>query len=74
MRFLGLIGGRGVVEPLRRVALDDAWSSFRLDALLWFRETPWSLASPIIRQVAENDASPEVRERAKEILAQHERR
>ena len=71
MRLLGSIGGRGVVEPLRKVALGDASSSFRLVALLWLTETPWALASPIIRQVAENDVSPEVREKAKEILAQH---
>ena len=71
MRFLGSIGGSGVVEPLRKVALGKDSSSFRLVALLWLTETPWDVASPIIRQVAENDASVEVREKAKEILAQH---
>lgn len=71
MRFLGLIGGRGVVEPLRKVALDDASSSFRLAALLWLTVAPWDLASPTIRHIADNDSSPEVREKAKEILLQH---
>lgn len=71
MRFLGLIGGRGVVEPLRKVALDDASSSFRLTALLWLSVASWDLASPIIRHSADNDCSPEVREKAKEILLQH---
>jgi hypothetical protein len=74
MRFLGSMGGKGVVEPLRKVALNDVSSSFRLVALLWLSETPWDLASPIIQQVAGNDTSPEVREKAKEILAQHESR
>ena len=72
MRFLGLIGGVGAVEPLRKVALGADSSSFRLVALLWLAEAPWDLASSIIRQVAEDDTSPEVREKAKEILAQHE--
>ena len=71
MRFLGSIGGGGVVEPLRKVALGEDSSSLRLVALLWLTETPWDVASPIIRQVAENDVSVEVREKAKEILAQH---
>jgi hypothetical protein len=74
MRFLGSIGGSGVVEPLRKVALGDASPSFRMVALLWLTETPWDLASPIIRQVVEKDTSPEVRAKAKEILAQHESR
>ena len=71
MRFLGLIGSRAVVEPLGKVALYDSSSSFRLSALLWLTQTPWDLAAPIIRQVAVNDVSAEVRDEAKEILAQH---
>jgi hypothetical protein len=71
MRFLGLIGGRGAVEPLRKVALDDASPSFRLTALLWLSVAPWDLAYPTVKHVANNDPSLEVRERAKEILLQH---
>jgi hypothetical protein len=71
MRFLGLIGGRGVVEPLRRVALDDPSSSFRMTALLWLSVAPWDLAYPTIRHIVDNDSSPEVRENAKEILLNH---
>lgn len=71
MRFLGLIGGGGVVEPLGEVALSDASSSFRFVALLWLAVSPWDLASPIISQIAINDSSPEVREKAKEILLNH---
>jgi hypothetical protein len=71
MRFLGLMGGRGVVELLRKVALDDASSSFRFAALLWLAVAPWDLAFPTIRYIADRDSSPEVREKAKEILLQH---
>jgi hypothetical protein len=71
MRFLGLIGGRGVVEPLREVALYDPSSSFRLTALLWLAVADWDLAAPIIKQIANSDSSPEVREKAKEILLEH---
>jgi hypothetical protein len=71
MRFLGLIGGRGAVEPLRKVALDDVSSSFRLTALLWLSVAPWDLAYPTIKHVANNDSSLEVREMAKEILIHH---
>lgn len=71
MRFLGSIGGSGVVEPLRKVALGKDSSSFRLAAVLWLTETPWELASPIIRQVAKTDASVEVRKKAEEVLARH---
>ena len=71
MRFLGLIGSRAVVEPLRRVALDDPSSSFRETALLWLSVAPWDLAYPIMTHVANNDSSKEVRETAKEILVRH---
>lgn len=74
MRFLGLIGSSGVVEPLNRVALGDASSSFRLVALRWLTQAPWELASPIIRQAADNDPVPEVREAARELLIQYELR
>lgn len=71
MRFLSSIGGIGVIEPLRNVVLKDPSSSLRLVALLWLTEAPWDLASPIIQRAAETDNSPQVRDKAKEILAQH---
>ena len=71
MRFLGAIGGKEIIEPLRRVALEDPSPSFRSSALRWLSTTPWDLAAPIIRQAAENDVSEEVRTEAKEILARH---
>lgn len=72
MRFLGLIGSAGVVEPLTQVALNDTSSSFRLSALGWLSVTPWDLASPTIRHIAVNDSAEEVRELAKEILERHQ--
>lgn len=74
MRLLGAIGGKGVVEPLGKIALSDASAGFRLAALLWLTDAPWDLASPIIRQAAEHDDSSEVRDKALEILARHESR
>lgn len=72
LRFLGLIGSDKVVEPLRKVALDDPSSSFRFSALLSLTQTPWTSARPIIERIAEKDLSPEVQQEAKRILAQHE--
>jgi HEAT repeats len=71
MRFLGSIGGRDVVEPLRKVAFEDRSPSFRSVALLWLTQVPWDLARPILEQAAENDCAAEVRDQAKEILARH---
>ena len=71
MRFLCGIGGKDIIEPLRRVALDDPSPSFRSSALRWLRTAPWDLVAPIIRQAAESDISDEVRREAKDILAQH---
>ena len=71
MRFLWSIGGKGIIDPLRKVALHDPSPSFRTTALLWLSGVPWDLAAPIIRQAAENDSSEEVRTQAKAILAQH---
>ena len=40
MRFLGSIGGKSIIDPLRRVALDDPSPSFRATALLWLSAAP----------------------------------
>ena len=73
MRFLGFIGGKGIIDPLRRVALDDPEPSFRIAAILSLSASPWDLAAPIITQAAEKDSSDEVRTQAKAILAQHQK-
>lgn len=71
MRFLGTIGGSDVVEPLSSVASGDKSPSFRETALRWLTQTPWALASPIIRKAAKSDPSPEVRQTARELLIQY---
>ena len=71
MRFLGSIGGKSIIDPLRRVALDDPSPSFRATALLWLSAARWDLAAPVIRQAAKKDSSPEVRKQAQAILAHH---
>jgi hypothetical protein len=71
MRFLDSIGGKIIIDPLRRVALHDPSPSFRSTALLWLSAARWDLAAPIIRQAASKDSSPEVRKQAQEILLQH---
>ena len=71
MRFLDSIGGKSIIDPLRRVALHDPSPDFRATALLWLGAARWDLAAPIIRQAARKDSSPEVRKQAQEILRQH---
>jgi len=71
MRFLGSIGGKSIINPLRRVALDDPSPNSRETALLWLSAARWDLAAPIIRQAARKDSSVEVRRQAQAILSQH---
>ena len=72
LRFLGSIGGERIIDPLRKVALNDPSASFRSTALLWLSGVRWDLAAPIIRHAAKKDSSAEVRMQAKAILAQHQ--
>ena len=71
MRFLGSIGGKSIIEPLCKVALEDPSPSFRETALLWLSAARWDLAAPIIRRAAQKDSSPEVRRQAQAILRGH---
>jgi hypothetical protein len=71
IRFLSAIGGKSIIEPLRKVALHDPSPSFREYALLWLSAARWDLAAPIIRQAAKKDSSPEVRKQAQAILDHH---
>src|SRR5262249_16042012 len=49
LRFLGLLGGSRIVEPLKRVAEKSSSAGRRQLALMWLTQAPWDLASPIIR-------------------------
>jgi hypothetical protein len=68
IRFLGILGGSRVVEPLERVIRSDPAPALREAALIWLGETPWELASPIIREAAQNDPDPRVRRTAEDLL------
>ena len=71
MRFLGLLGGSRIVEPLRKVIQSDNSPSIREIALRWLTQAPWDLASPIIQEAAEKDIDLEVRNVAKKLLTEY---
>jgi hypothetical protein len=68
LRFLSLLGGNRIVEPLRRVVEKSPSPSRREGALRGLSQAPWDLAFPIIRNAAEADPDPRVREVAREFL------
>ena len=70
--FLGLLGGRRIIIPLQNVIRYDASPTIRISALRWISQTPWELASPIIREATERDVDPMVREAAKDLLVNHD--
>ena len=71
---LGLLGGRRIVEPLSMVVKNDKLPGMRAMALMWLAEAPWELASPIIREAAESDGDPGVRQVAHDLLQEGPRR
>jgi len=71
LRFLGLLGGSRIVEPLKRVAEQSTSASRRQSALTWLTQVPWELAFPIIRNAAETDRDPKVRESARDLLVNY---
>jgi hypothetical protein len=74
MRFLGAIGRKSVVEPLRQVALHDSSAAYREYALAFLTQAPWELAAPILREAASRDTDLRVRQRAEELIAGYEPR
>lgn len=71
MRFLGVLGGSRIVEPLRKVILHETSPLLRELALRWLTTAPWEMVSPIIKEAMESDADPQVREAAKNILTSY---
>lgn len=71
MRFLGALGGERIIEPLKKVILDDQSARKREYALRWITQGPWDQASKVITQAAENDPDANVRKVAKELLIGH---
>jgi HEAT repeat protein len=74
MRFLGAIGRKSVVEPLRQVALHDPSAAYREYALAFLTQAPWELAAPILREAASRDTDLRVRQRAEELIAGYDPR
>jgi hypothetical protein len=68
LRFLGILGGGRIIEPLEKVIRSDPSPSTRETALIWLAEAPWDLASPIIQQAAQNDPDAAVRQTARGLL------
>jgi len=68
MRLLAALGGKRIIEPLRKVIQFDSSAEKRKDALRWITQGPWELASEILRKSAESDSDPKVREVAQELL------
>ncbi len=69
MRLLGALGGKRIIEPLRKIIQFDPSPRKREYALRWITQGPWDQASAIILQAAEADTDPHVREVAKDLLS-----
>ena len=72
MRLMGELGGKRIIEPLKKVILYDQSARKREYALRWITQGPWDQASKVINQAAENDPDANVRKVAKELLSGHE--
>jgi hypothetical protein len=68
LRFLGLLGGTRIVEPLKRVIEKSDSPSRRENALRWLTQAPWDLAAPVLRAAAETDPDANVRGVARDLL------
>jgi hypothetical protein len=69
MRLMGALGGKRIIEPLRKIIQFDPSPAKRAEALRWITQGPWDLASEIISLSAKIDSDPHVREVAKELLS-----
>lgn len=68
IRFLGLIGGSRIVEPLEQIIRYDPSPNIREVALRAITQAPWDLASVILREASESDPDPKIRKVSKELL------
>ena len=71
MRFMGELGGKRIIEPLKKVILYDQSARKREYALRWITQGPWDEASKVISQAAEKDPDANVRKVAQELLSGH---
>lgn len=68
IELLGLLGGQRIIKPLRGVIRNDSSPNLRQVALRWITQAPWEVASAVIREAAETDPNPKVREVANQLL------
>lgn len=70
VEFMGLLGGRRIITPLRNVILRDASPNVRIQALRWLAEQqpPAEATLLIIREAANRNTIEEVRKAAKNLL------
>lgn len=71
MRLMGALGGKRIIEPFKKVILNDPSARRREYALTWITQGPWDQAVEVITQAAENDPDANVRKVAKELLNGH---
>jgi hypothetical protein len=70
IRFLGCVGGEGVVKPLGDFVLSSHSGTFRLIALKYLSEAPWASIREYVSHAA-NDTEPAVRKESLRIEAAH---
>jgi len=71
MRLMGALGGERIIEPFKKVILNDQSARRREYALTWITQGPWDQAKEIISQAATTDPDENVRKVAKELLSGH---
>ena len=71
MRLMGALGGKRIIEPFKKVILNDPSARRREYAVTWITQAPWDQAVEIISQAAEKDPDENVRKVAKELLRGH---
>jgi hypothetical protein len=69
MRVLAGLGGKRIIEPLKKVILYDRSARKREYALRWISQGPWDEAAKVISQAADNDPDANVRKVAQGLLS-----
>ena len=69
MRLMGTLGGKRIIEPLKKVALHDPSARKREYALRWITQGPWDQAGKVISHAAMHDSDANVRKVARELLS-----
>ncbi len=69
MRLMGALGGKRIIEPLKKVILHDESARRREYALRAIVQGPWDQASQVMALAADTDPDENVRKTAKELLS-----